>query len=259
LTLIAALLVPRIHFEDSMAKMRPPGNPGILVQEEVGRHFGSGFDQMMLVISGDSADEVLELSQRAVEGARKLVEQGVLRNAESATTMVPPEPRQRAALAWLAAGRASGALDPERVRATFLSAAAAEGLRPEAFTGGLDLLGRALTPPDRIRIDDYAKSSQTRQVLDRFVRETKQGWRAIVYLYPPPKIWKRQAPPQAYALARELGPKVALTGVNVMSTALRNRVRRDAVIAAGLGILLVLGILWVDFRKLRRRCSRSFP
>lgn len=251
ITLAAALAVPRIHFEDSMAKMRPAGNPGILVQEEVGRHFGSGFDQMMLVISGDTADDVLQLAQRAVDGAQKLVAQGVLRNVEAATSMVPPEPRQRAALAWLADGRASGALDAQRVRATFAAAATDEGLRPEAFDHGLDLLAQALAPPDRVRLDDYAKSSQTRQVLDRFIRKTAQGWKGIVYLYPPPQIWKRQAPPQAYALARELGPRVALTGLNVMSTALRERVRREAAVAAVLGALLVLGILWADFRKLR--------
>lgn len=259
ITVAAVILAPRIHFEDSMAKMRPDGNPGILVQEEVGRHFGSGFDQMMLVISGNSADEVLALSERAAEGARALVDQGVLRSVETATAMVPPAARQRAALAWLAAERATGALDPTRVRATFVRAARDEGLRPEAFAGGLDLLARALTPPDQIRIEDYAKSPQTRQVLERFIRNTPQGWRGIVYLYPPPQIWKREAPPQAYALARDLGPNVALTGINVMSTALRERVRREAAIAAGLGILLVLGILWFDFRKLRPALLAFLP
>ncbi|MEO8504098.1 MAG: MMPL family transporter [Acidobacteriota bacterium] len=250
-TVVAALLVPRIHFEDSMQKMRPAGNPGILVQEEVGLHFGSGFDQMMLVISGDSADEVLALSEKAAAGARLLVDRGILRSVEAATAMVPPEEHQKAALEWLAAERVSGALDPVRVKATFLSAAAAEGLRPEAFTHGLDMLAQALQPPDRIRVEDYARSSQTRQVLDRFIRNTKDGWKGIVYLYPPPQVWKREAPPQAYALARDLGPKVALTGINVMSTALRERVRREAIVAAVLGVLLVLAILWIDFRRLR--------
>lgn len=251
LTIVAALLAPRIHFEDSMAKMRPAGNPGILVQEEVGRHFGSGFDQMMLVISGDSAEEVLETSERAVEGAGALVEKGVLRSVESATAMVPPPARQVEALKWLASERLSGALDPARIRRTFEASAAREGLRPEAFANGLDLLTRALTPPGQITIDDYAKSGQTRQVLDRFIRKTAQGWKGIVYLYPPPQVWKRQAPPQAFELARSLGPKVALTGVNVMSTALRERVRGEAEVAAGLGVVLVLLILWADFRKLR--------
>lgn len=52
------------------------------------------------------------------------------------------------------------------------------------------------------------------------------------------------------ALAQRLGPAVELTGVNVLSQHLRSKVRRQAVQAAAVGLLLVGILLWIDFRRL---------
>src|SRR6185436_12503332 len=120
-------LCPRIGFQDSMQTMRPKGNPGILVQDEISKHYGGGLDSMMLVLSGDSDQEVLALADRAAGTARRLVDSGILRGVDAVTTLVPPPQLQRESLEWLAAQRATGALDPARVRATFTAAAAAEG------------------------------------------------------------------------------------------------------------------------------------
>lgn len=258
LTLAGAVAAPRIGFQDSMQTMRPKGNPGIEMQEEVSRHFASGLDYMMLVIRGESAAEVLELSERATARAHELVERGVLVGADSVSSMMPPPHRQAEVLAWLERERGAS-LDMARVRATFAAAVAAEGLRPEPFAAGLDLLASAVTPSGPITLDDFRGEDETRHLLERYVRETPRGWRAVVYLHPPPLVWKRKAPPEAIELGRSLGPQVTLTGANVVSTTLRQEAKRDAGLAAALGFALVGVLLWVDYRQLRAMLLSLVP
>lgn len=259
LTVAALAVSPTIRFEDSMQRLRPAGNPGILVQEEVGRHFGSGFEEMMLLVKGRTAEEVLDLTERATRGAEALVRKGILKGVEGATSLLPPRDRQEEALRWLAAGRKSGALDPRRIDATFSAAARAEGLRVEAFEHGLHLLDEALSPREPITLADFQASDQTRRLLDRFLRQTPQGWSGVVYLYPPPLIYKRRAPVEAVALAQALGPQVALTGVNVMSSSLRRRVGGEAWLAGILGLVFVFLLVWWDFRNLRSAALCLLP
>jgi hypothetical protein len=182
-----------------------------------------------------------------------------LRGVDAVTTLVPPPHQQRESLDWLAAQRAAGALDPARIRSAFNAAASAEGLRPEGFGHGLDLLERALTPPGPIAPQDFHGSEQTRRLLERYLRQTPSGWKSLVFLYPPPGMWKRSAPTEAFDLARELGPQAALTGPNVMSAALRESVKQDAVVASILGLVLVAVLLWLDYRQLRAMLLSLFP
>ena len=250
LTLAALGLASRLQFDESMKTMRPNGNRGIDVAAEVGKHFGSGFDSMIVVLSGDSLEEVLELSDRAAVGAKGLVDEGILYGFSGATSLIPPERQQREALDWLARER-PGDLNMERIRATFAESVAAEGLRPEPFEPGLDLLGNAVSLSQPIGLADFAGQQQTKLLLDRYVTKTDHGWRAAVYLYPPANRWRREAPPQALRMVESLGPHARLAGVNLVNQTVRAMVLRDAWIAALLGFGLVTIILWIDFRSLR--------
>lgn len=246
----ALALAMNLHFDESMKTMRPQGNRGIDVAEEVGKRFGSGFDSMILVLSGDSPEEVIQLSDRATAGAQKLVREGILYGFNGVTSLIPPPHRQQETLAWLARERDSGALDLDRIQATFASAVAAEGLRPEPFAPGIDLLTRAINLPGPIGTADFATSKETQLLLDRFLIRTDHGWKSALYLYPPSNRWRREPPPQAMQFARELGPQAKLTGTNVVNQTVRRQVLRDAWVAGFLGTVVVAIILWVDFRKL---------
>jgi len=249
-TLAALVLASRLQFDESMKTMRPVGNRGIDVAAEVGKHFGSGFDSMIVVLSGDSLEEVLELSDRAATGAKGLVDEGILYGFSGATSLIPPDRQQEAALAWLARER-PGDLNIERIRATFAKSAAAEGFRLEPFEPGLELLGNALSLSQPIGLADFAGQQQTKLLLDRYVTKTPHGWRAAVYLYPPANRWRREAPPQALSMVERLGPHARLNGVNLVNQTVRTMVLRDAWIAGLLGFGLVTIILWIDFRNLR--------
>ena len=250
ITLVCLALALNIEFDESMKTMRPKGNRGIEVAEEVGKQFGSGFDSMMLVLTGDTPEEAIELAGRAAAGARKLVETGTLYGYSGVTTLIPPPHQQQEVLAWLARER-DGALDLDRIRATFREAVAAEGLRQEPFEPGLDLLAQAIQLPGPITHADFQGAPQTRLLLDRYLRHTDRGWKAAVYLYPPNNRWRREPPPDAVRLAHDLGPQAALAGVNVVNQRVRQQVIHDAWIAGIIGLILVVILLWIDFRSLR--------
>lgn len=252
LTAAAAAVVPRIGFEEAMASMRPKGgNPGVKVQEEVGRHFGSGFEQMQVVIDAATAEEVIALSDRAARAAQALVGGGVLVGVDAINSIVPPPAGQASALRWLEEGRRSGTLDPARVEARFEAALAAEGLRAEPFRPGLDLLGAALSARVPLRREDLAEGEAGQRLVERYLRPRGAGWRGVVYLYPPLRRWKTQAPPEVLALVDTLGPQARLTGPNVVSHVLRAQVRKDAALASALGLALVVLLLWLDYREPR--------
>jgi uncharacterized protein len=250
ITAAAGWSATTLRFEDSVKAMRPEGNPGTQVWEEVAERFGSGFEQMSLVVSSPDLDEVLELAHEATTAAAPLVRSGVIRDLDGIDTVIPPPSQQVEALEWLARERGS-ALDIGRIRASFEHALADAGLRVRPFAEGLDAFATAVARDEPIGLEDFRQSAQAGRLLDRYLVHTAEGWRSAVYLYPPPKVWRRDAPPEAYAIADRLGPQVELTGANVVSAFLRRRVLRDALVAGVLGFCLVGALLWLDFRNLR--------
>ena len=178
------------------------------------------------------------------------METGTLYGYSGVTTLIPPPHQQQEVLAWLARER-NGALDLDRIRATFREAVAAEGLRVEPFEPGFDLLAQAIQLPGPITHADFQGAPQTRLLLDRYLRHTDRGWKAAVYLYPPDNRWRREPPPDAVRLAHDLGPQAALAGVNVVNQRVRQQVIHDAWIAGIIGLILVVILLWIDFRSLR--------
>ena len=259
LTLAALAMLPALRFDDSVEALRPGGNRGILAQEEINRHFGSGFDHMSLVVRGATLEETLAGAERAAAGARKLVESGRLGGFDAVTSVLPSLEGQREALAWLERGRVTGALDPARIRASFERACAVEGLRPTPFAGGLDLLEQALAPRRPLTREALAAMPQGGRLLDRYLRQTPSGWTSVVKLYNLPGRPKREVPEAAVELADSLGAGAKLTGINVLSRALRGDVRRDAFLSGLIGLVLVVALLWIDFRDLRSAMLALVP
>lgn len=259
LTVGAACLLPGLYFEDAIQNMRPEGNRGVKVQQEVAEHFGTSFQYMMLVLEGEEAGEVIALADRAVDEAQPMLAEGVLNRVDSIATLIPPPAQQQAVLSWLETGRESGALDPVRMRATVEEAFVAQGLRAAPFEEGLQLLTDALSVSEPITLDTFDNAGGAGRLLERYLRHDGEEWTSVVYLYPPPERFKRAPPVEAEALAASLGPQAVLTGVNVVSRNLRKQVWVDAVLAAVLGTVVVALLLWLDFRSLRAALLALVP
>ncbi len=247
-TAVAAVMATRLEFEDSVKAMRPRGNPGVMVREEVARHFGTSFDQMMLLIEAPRLDQALEQAERAAQAAREMVAAGELSSFDSITGLVPPPARQRRALAWLEEHR--DRLDGERIVERFRAALAAQGMRADPFADGLEMFRQAVDRRTPVSVEELEKVEAIRRLLDRYLHRDSEGWTTVVYLYPPRGQWRRDPPPAAVALTAELGPGATLTGANVVSGFLRRSVLADALLAAVVGLVAVALLLWLDYRRL---------
>jgi len=258
ITLASLALAVNIEFDESMKTMRPKGNRGIDVAAEVGAEFGSGFDSMMVVLRGDTPKEVIELSARAAHGAQRMVQTGTLYGFSGVTSLIPPPSQQREALAWIEREQ-KDTLDLARIRATFARATASQGMRAEGFASGFDLLAGAVSLRTPIGPESFQGNPQTRLLLERYLRKTDSGWKAVVYLYPLDNRWRREAPPDALHLVDKLGPQAALAGTNVVNERVRALVLTDAWIAGVIGVVLVAALIWMDFRSLPRTLASLVP
>ncbi|MEO7795487.1 MAG: MMPL family transporter, partial [Thermoanaerobaculia bacterium] len=246
-TILAAAVAPRLQFDDNVEALRPPGNRGVVAQTEINAHFGSGFESMSLVLKAPTLPEVLALADKAAIAGRRLVADGRLGGVDAVTSLLPPPAIQQEALDWLAVER-SGRLDMTRIRAEFAEALASEGLRIEPFSAGLELLAKTLAPDGILTREGVLAVPQGRTLLDRYLKETPQGWTSVVKLYNLPGRPKREIPDAALDLEASLGPQATLTGMNVLSRSLRGEIRGDALASGIIGLVLTLLLLWIDFR-----------
>jgi predicted RND superfamily exporter protein len=103
------------------------------------------------------------------------------------------------------------------------------------------------------------RTPQGAALLDRYLRQTPNGWASVVKIYNLPGKSKRDVPQAALDLAAELGHGTRLTGMNVLSRSLRGEVRRDAFVSAAIGLVVVVFLLWIDFRSLRSAFLALWP
>ncbi len=257
-TVAAIAAAPQLKFDDNVEALRPPGNRGILAQSEINAHFGAGFDSMSLVLEAPTLPEVLALADKAANAGRRLVADGRLGGVDAVTSVLPPPSMQQEALEWLAAER-SGRLDMTRIQAEFASALSSEGLRVEPFADGLDLLQKTLAPAGPLTREGVLAVPQGRALLDRYLVQTPQGWRSVVKIFNLPGRPKREIPEAAIDLAASLGPHATLTGMNLLSRSLRSEIRRDALLSGIIGLVLVMALLWIDFRNLHAAIIALVP
>ena len=256
-TAATGALAPRLEFEDAIRELRPQGNPGIEVEEEVAAYFGSGLRYTMIVLSGATEQETLELSIRAEEGAEELVDSGILARTDGIGSLIPSPANQAAGHDWL--DRHRDLLDRERLHELFERHATEEGLRAEPFRRGIDLLADAGANREPVTAASLRRSPVVERRLDRYLSRNEGETKFVVYLYPPPGEGRRSAPPGAVELAERLGPQAQVTGVNVVGERLRNAIRVDAVTASIIGFVLVALLLFLDYRWLASTLLSLLP
>jgi predicted RND superfamily exporter protein len=159
-------------------------------------------------------------------------------------------------MARLAAG-AEGEFSASRIEATLRSALAENGFRPDVYDGYIALFSQALRPARPLTVDELDRLGLG-EGLQRFVKKTDKGTMSIVYVYPVKDSWPRTLP-EGLQDFRKKHPEGALTGVNLVSEALRNITYADATRASLLGLVLVFGLVWVGFRSFSRACLVFVP
>lgn len=247
-TAVMGFFATRVRLDENVKNLRSERNEGLRTTQEIGKRFGASLTYMMVLIEGSSPEEVLEKADRAAEAVQPFIRSGDILFADSPSAYVPPPERQRAVIAAVGARRE--AFSFPRIRAAFLSASERQGFDPAFFQHYLENLERMLTPARPFTFDEALKTP-LRPLLEKFVVEKTPGrYRGVVYLYVS-EDYRRVEPRGLTAAVRAKVPDARLAGINIFSTALRETIKRDALLAFLVGNLMVVLLIALDFRSLK--------
>jgi hypothetical protein len=252
---VFGFLATQIHFSDRIQDLRSPENRGIVVQERLTDEIGQSFDFMMYAVEGATFDEVLEKTQKATRRLDPIVARGELASYEAVTTFVPPASQQDAAIDTLRAG-AGDTFAFARIERTFRAALTENGFREGSYDEYLVLFERSLSPEESIRLENLDDGELSRAT-SRYIKKTRSGYMSVIYLYAPGGYWGRTLPPSLEEILQDSQNGI-LTGVNVMSTALREITRNDAIRATAISFVAVLILIYFGFKRSLRMTILTF-
>jgi hypothetical protein len=241
---LCGALAPRIRFSDNVQDLRAKGNEGVVNQEKVTKKFGQSFEFMMYVIEGKSVDDVLTRTHRLTRELRPLVADHTIDSYQSIATFIPPPEQQLAVIRTLDAGRAER-FNVQRILTTFRGALAENGFRAEAYDDYLQLFTQTLTPKAPVSLEAL-DNADLRSFASRFVKRVGDHWMSVTYIYPEGGKWPREVSPKLLRIEK---PGEILTGINLVSGTLRHIVKADATRSTIIGLIAVVLIMVVAFRR----------
>lgn len=245
-----------VKFSDSLQNLRSQGNVPLGLQTYVTDKFGQSFDFMMYGVEGKTSADAIAKTEAAIPDLDALVKEGAIGSYQAISTFIPSETRQRRVIERLDAG-AGGEFSPDRIESTLRASLKENGFRPDVYDGYIALFRQALRPAGPLTVDELERLGFG-DAMQRFMKKTANGTMSIVYVYPVSDKWPRVLPASMQAF-REKHREGALTGVNLVSEALRNITYADAARASVLGLVLVFGLVWIGFRSFSRACLVFVP
>ena len=237
----------RLRFSDNIQDLRAKGNEGVINQEKVTKKYGQSFEFMMYVIQSKSLDDVLARTHRLTRELQPLVADKSIASYQSIASFVPQRDQQLAVIRELERGRADR-FNFTRIEATFRKALADNGFRAEAYDDYMKMFAQTLAPKEPISIATL-NDPDLLALTSRFVKQTPNGWMSVTYLYPSGGKWPRDVPPKMRALNDAHRDEI-LTGINLVSGTLRHIVRADAIRSTIIGLVAVVVIMLIAFRRI---------
>ncbi|HEX7832727.1 MAG TPA: MMPL family transporter [Thermoanaerobaculia bacterium] len=253
---VTAVIARNVRFSDSLQSLRATGNEASRLQEKVTHTFGQSFDAMMYGVRGSTADEAITRAAAAVPELDALTKKGVLDSYQSLSTFLPTVSEQQKVIDRLHSGEANE-FSFDRIERTFRAALVENGFRPDAYDSILPLYKEAFAQREPLTLEKLNRLGLG-ELAQRFVKKSDKGWLSIAYLYPKTGKWPRFLPEELHQFRRN-HPEGVLTGVNLISEALRTITRKDAFRASLLGLIVVFALVWAGFRSFARACFVFVP
>jgi len=247
ITMISIVIATQVEFNDDAARLRPSGTAAVAAQMRAGKIFGRHANVGLLVADGKTADEALQRSETVLPLLDRLAAERRIGGFDSLAGLVPTIATQSEALARMRE-LPPAAFDAERVAKSIAASAEANGLKPAAFEEFSDALRTALGTREPVDIGAIQDPMLTK-LSTRFVQEHRGVWYVVSYVYPPEGGWSNKTPPELMRLS-ESTPHVVFTGPNIVSAALREVARFDAIRSTLLGLALVFVLFAFAFRSL---------
>lgn len=211
--------------------------------------FGRDSTPLLIRVDGASETQAQERARILRTELEALLNDGSLARVESLLPMVPALDRQQATLMTLRSFKPSRPVGP-----ALASALATAGLRPAAFSEGIENLERALALDAPIGMTDLPLGPLT----GHYTARTRDGVGILLYAYLPAGLQSRHPPPSLIDIVDSM-PWATLTGGLVVANELRRIAGSDSLVAGVLGTLVVFGLLARDLKGLRPALKALLP
>ncbi len=225
--------VTRLSVDPSLERLRPRGD-GFALEQELIERFGLPRNLLLVVSEGPALDAQLQAHARLASVAAGVPDAGLT----SATMLLPDAATQARRAAALAAARDA---IPEAIEA--VNAAGREaGFVAGTFAPFAERLATVLDPAARVTREGY-EAHGLGDIVGRFVADGPDG--PIVVSYATPASPEAR---DALAAAVAAEPSLVLTGIPVVNATLAERFPRELGWGLGAGAIVVLLLIWMEFR-----------
>ncbi len=233
-TVPLAVGVSRLEVDPTLERLRPRGE-GFVVEQEISARFGLPRDVYLVVDRASSLDVLLDRAAALQDDLHGVP--GV--RASGPTSLLPTTAAQTRRAAALAPARARASATADAVDA----AAQAQGFVPGTFDPFRARLATVLDPDARLTPEGY-RARGLGDLVDRFVAEAADGGLvAVTYVTP-----ETPAAVQAVEAAVARRSTMVLTGIPVVNRALAARLPRELALGLGVGAVVVVLLIWLEFR-----------
>lgn len=251
--LVAAALVSiplgwgltRLQIDARVERLRPQGE-GLALESRITERFGLPKDVYLLMSRGADLDQLLAGHEAL---ARRLETGSAAVSYVGAGVILPSTATQQARRAALA----QAAVTPSALADAVDAAGDAEGFVPGTFTPFRERLPRLFDGQQAITLDAL-EAHGLGDLIGRFVRRVDGEYVVVTYATP-----ADEAGVAAVQEAAAATPGVVLTGLPLVNRALAARLPRELALGLGAGTLIVLALIWIEFRAVRPTLLAMLP
>ena len=235
----------RLHVDTRVERLRPAG-PGLALESRITERFGLPTDVYLLLSRGPSLEALLashEAMSRELDARRPSI------SHVAANVLLPSTASQEARRTAIAAAAATATGVPDAVDA----AGDALGFVPGTFAPFRERLPRLLDASQTVTLDEL-DARGLGDLAGRFVRRVGDEHVVVTYA--------TATDAAGLAALREVvaGHRdVILTGLPLVNQALAARLPRELALGLSFGTFLVVGLIWLEFRRARPTLLAMLP
>jgi predicted RND superfamily exporter protein len=262
ITAVCITAATQLSVDTDFTRFRPERSEAFRLQRLAMEKIGSNLNSTMILASAPDEESALDTSARIAADLKLLEKRNVVASSLSVNAILPSRSMEQSNLEWARRLRRQKpeALDPERVVATLRAELDRQGFNADAFGQSYAVIREFLGVSEELSLDELKKTALGRYA-ERFVSPGDDAVYVATYVYTPhgEGLTKKEQVRIMDHRMRRLGENIQVINNSLLGQEVARLIRRDAMIATGAALLMVLGALYLHFRSFRLMFLTAVP
>lgn len=241
-----------IPFEPHPWKVALRGNPSTRELEQLRRMLGTSLTPLLMVSTAASVDDAVARDREATLALERIARRAGIATIQSLSHWLPDARQQRSNTEYVKAN--AGLFSPERFRRDFLDVVRRMVNPDSSLTAEyLPLISRFLNPnPTELTLDDLRRWG-LEDMVDRHLQRRGEEYRVISYVYLTRDPWAEGVIDRLNEAIGQAGDgpltRVTFLGDALLGARHASTLRQGIILATSLALVLVLALLFYEFRR----------